>query len=64
MCRTYGFLIELLIVQHAAFDAGNLGADEGSAVFEGLRVDLRPHVQLSVVIQHRFKCLGLSSGVA
>ena len=50
-----GLLVEVLRVQHAGFDAGDLGADEGSSVFEGLGVDLRPDLQLSVMVQHRIE---------
>src|SRR3984893_1145978 len=50
-----GLLVQLLSVQDAAFDPGDLGANEGSSVFERLGVALRPHFQLSVMVQHRIE---------
>ena len=47
-----------------ALNAGDLGADQSSAVFEGFGVGFRPLLELPVVVQHKSKCLGLCSGVA
>ena len=40
--RVDGLLVQLFGIKHAAFDAGDLGADQCGAVFEVLRAVLRP----------------------
>src|SRR5580704_17585923 len=50
-----GLVVQLLSVHYPTLNAGDLGADQGSAVFEGFGVDLRPHLELPVVVQRRIE---------
>src|SRR5215470_158848 len=47
--RADGLFIKAFGVDHAAFNPGNLGANECCPVFEILRAMLRPDLELSVV---------------
>ena len=47
--RADGLFVEALGVELAAFQAGDLGADQRGAVLEVLRAILRPDLELSVV---------------
>ena len=47
--RTHGFLIEVLRVEHAAFNPGDFRTNDRCAVLEGDRVMLGPHFDLLVV---------------
>src|ERR1700745_3189653 len=47
--RSDGLFVEALGIEFAAFDPGDLGADQRGAIFEILRAIFCPYFQLSVV---------------
>ena len=47
--RTHGFLIEVLRVERAVFNPGDLRSHDRSAILKGDWVVLGPHVELLVV---------------
>jgi hypothetical protein len=49
LSRADGLFVEALGIEFAAFDPGDLGADQRGAIFEILRAIFRPYFQLSVV---------------
>src|SRR5215831_1346819 len=57
VCRADGLFIKAFGVDHAAFNPGNLGANERCPIFEILRAMLRPDLELSVVRSQRLQML-------
>src|ERR1700733_9655565 len=47
--RTDRLLVQVLGIEHPAFEAGEFGADQRGAVFEILRAVVRPDLQLPVM---------------
>ena len=55
--RTHGFLIEVLSVEHAAFNPGDFRTHDRCAILKGDRVVLGPHVELLVVTDESLEVL-------
>ena len=55
--RTHGFLIEVLSVEHAAFNPGDFRTHDRCAILKGDRVVLGPHFELLVVTDESLEVL-------